>query len=414
LVGWAHSRAIARITSAHVVTQVRNRDAFLRAGLSEEDFSAIDNEAVARPLWKLAELLRGGKDKGWTTLTAMKSIAHRSFEKMLWERFGDRIAAREFDVVHRLTPVSPAIPSRLASWCRKAKVPFVLGPLNGGVPWPRGFDGVRRREREWLSNFREVHRLLPGYRTTRRDASALLVGSREAWRQVPTRWGDRCVYLPENAIDPRRFDLDAPLARRKPGPLRISYLGRLVPLKGVDMLLDACADLLRTGKAMLEILGDGPERAALAEQSRELGVTGAVHFAGWIPHDEVGVRLASTDIFGFPSIREFGGGVVLEAMAMGAVPMVIDHGGPGELVSPRTGYAVPLGTRKEIVARFKSILERVATDPSSLESMREAGRRRVLDSFTWDAKARQVLAVYEWVLGKREKPDFGMPLPDLD
>jgi hypothetical protein len=34
--------------------------------------------------------------------------------------------------------------------------------------------------------------------------------------------------------------------------------------------------------------------------------------------------------------------------------------------------------------------------------------------FTWDAKARQVLAVYEWVLGRRDKPDFGMPLPDLD
>lgn len=412
LEGWSHSRAIARVTDAHVVTQVRNQDAFRRAGLTERDFTAIDSEGVAGPLWRLGELLRGGKGKGWTTVMALNGLAYRSFESLLWQRFEADIRKGAYDIVHRLTPLSPTIPSRLATWCRGAGVPFVLGPLNGGVPWPRGFDGARRKEREWLGYVRGLHRLVPGYRSTRRDAAAIVVGSRDTFAQLPRCWHDRAVYVPENAVDPARFDLDSPLAPREPGPLRIAFTGRLVPYKGADMLLDAAADLVRAGTARIEVMGDGPERAALEQQVRALGIEAGVHFAGWVPHEQLAARLRRADVFAFPSVREFGGAVVLEAMALGVVPVVVDHGGPGELVTSRTGTAVPVGSRAEIVARFRAALGRMAADPAALGPLREAGRARVARSFTWDAKARQVLAVYEWVLGRGAKPDFGMPLPD--
>ena len=108
------------------------------------------------------------------------------------------------------------------------------------------------------------------------------------------------------------------------------------------------------------------------------------------------------------------GAAALVLVAAVVVPMVLDYGGPGELVTHRTGFALPMGTRAEIVARFRTVLEQLAADPAALAPMRAAGRRRAAECFTWDAKARQVLAVYEWVLGRRDKPDFGMPLPDLD
>ena len=107
LEGWSLARALAQLTDAHLVTQVRNREAILRAGLVEgRDFTAIDSERVAAPVWKLADLLRGGAGKGWTTAAALSSVAYYAFELEMWRQFGARVLAHEFDLVHRITPLS--------------------------------------------------------------------------------------------------------------------------------------------------------------------------------------------------------------------------------------------------------------------------------------------------------------------
>ena len=93
---------------------------------------------------------------------------------------------------------------------------------------------------------------------------------------------------------------------------------------------------------------------------------------------------------------------------------LINVGGPGELVSPETGYAIPMGNRQEIITRVAKSLEELTADPANLRKMGDKARQRVLQHFTWDAKAAMVLKVYQWVLGQRDdKPSFGMPLPDV-
>lgn len=411
LVGWSHARALAGVADVHLVTQVRNREAIARAGLVEgRDFTAIDSEAVAAKVHAVGKgILRGAG--GWTTGTALSAISYYYFERLFWQQFGDRVRAREFDVVHRLTPLSPTLPSIVAGRCRAAGVPFVLGPLNGGVPWPREFESARRREREWLSYVRSAYKALPGYASTRRNAAAIIVASSDTLAQVPSRYRDKCIYIPENGIAPERFarHVDRPVER----PLRVAFVGRLVPYKGPDMLLEAVAPLVREGKVVVDVLGDGPLMASLRAYVEAEGIGGGVRLDGWIPHDQVQHRLCESDVLAFPSIREFGGAVAIEAMALGLVPVVVDYAGPRELVSEVTGYKVPLGPRPELVARFREVLTRLADHPNGIREMGERARRRVLAQFTWDAKARQVLEVYRWVLGERpDKPDFGMPLPD--
>jgi len=411
LVGWSHSRALAKVADTHLVTQVRNRDAILRTGLPESQFTAIDSELIAAPLYRIAELLRGGPNKGWTMVQALSVLAYPWFELLLWRKFRERLRAGEFDLVHRLTPLSPTTPSLIAKKLKRLGIPFVLGPLNGGIKWPKGFEDARLKEREWLSYVRSGFKLLPGYRATRKHATVILAGSRATLEQMPARWKSKCVYLPENAIDPSRFGMRCSIA--PDGPLRVVFVGRLVPYKGADMLIEAAAPLVRAGRIVLDIVGDGPQMPELKALRAQHGIESGVQLGGWVEHAELQKRMILSHVLGFPSIREFGGGVVLEAMALGLAPVVVDYGGPGELVTRESGIAIPMGTRSQIVERLREALLRLSANRDMVREMGARARERTLSLFTWESKALQVLEVYRWALGQRvDKPDFGMPLQD--
>lgn len=411
-IGWALSRALAERHDVHLVTRKVNREAILAAGLREGvDFTTIDLDAIEQPILRAAAKVRGGADKGWTTLMALSLPIYYAFERTVWRRFGERIRARAFDIVHRVTPVSPTMPSLAAGPCARAGVPFILGPINGGLPWPAEFGELRHAEREWLSYIRSVYRLVPGYRSTRRHARAILAGSLETLRQVPPAFRDKCIYLPENGIDLARFPM-FPRPASRPLPLQALFVGRLVPYKGCDMALAAAAPALRDGRLRFTIVGDGPERPRLETMAAEAGVGEAVRFAGRVSPDQVRHHYATSDLLLFPSVREFGGGVVLEAMAMGVVPVVVDYGGPGELVAPGSGVKVPLAGRETLIADLRATLDDLLATPDRIGPMAEQARRRVGELFTWQRKADQVGEVYDWASGeRRDKPSFGFMTP---
>jgi glycosyltransferase involved in cell wall biosynthesis len=401
LIGWSLSRAISKQVNAHIVTQIRNRDAFVRAGLIEgQDFTAIDNEHVASPLFRLSEKLRGGNEKGWTTSTAFSSLAYYSFESAVWRQFRSRLLAREFDLVHRVTPVSPTSPSPIASRLARLKMPFIVGPLNGGVPWPANFRDRQLAERDWMSDFRWLYKWMPGYKSTRVYASALICGSRHTYKEMPTWTKGKCVYIPENGVDLSRFSSSD---RRTPNiPLRGAFVGRLVPYKGVDMLLRSAVDFLKHNQLELHIIGDGPERESLEALVRKLEVGKNVVFHGWIKHVDVQLTLRDCDFTILPSIREFGGGVVIESMALGLPPIVADYGGPAELVNNSTGVRVPFVDEDSLVAGLKDAISTFVQFPEKLHEMGTAGQRFVKEKLTWDAKARQIRSLYAAVLSSEQ------------
>lgn len=406
LVGWSLAAALREVADVHIVTHIRNRRAILEAGLIEgRDFTAIDSEAVMKPLWRLGSWLRGGAGKGWTTSTAINTIGYYYFEHLLWRRFGAAIRRGDYDIVHRVTPLSPTTPSLLAGKCRRANVPFVLGPLNGGVSWPKGFDSARRQEKEWLSYVRAAYKLLPGYHSTLASSAALVIGSQATLAQVPRRYREKCVYLPENAIDPTRFS--GRVEHGEHGPLRACFVGRLVPYKGPDILLEAAAPLVRKGLLRLDIIGDGPLMPSLRQFVEQEKLGDGITLHGWVPHADLQHLMGQSQVLAFPSIREFGGGVVLEAMALGIVPLIVDYAGPGELVTPDTGIKVPVGPRAAIVADFHAQLARLSRDRACLASMGQGAKEKVRRQFTWEAKAQQILEVYDWVMGRTgSKPVF--------
>jgi len=398
-VAYKACRAIAELADVTLVTHVRNEPAIARAGCGRAQVVYIDTEFIAGPLFRLGQWLRGGDAVAWTTNVALLYPAYLAFEWRVWRRFRSALTQGAFDLVHRLTPMSPTIPSPMAKW---SPVPFVLGPLNGGLPWPDAYRSELHREREHLSLLRSAFRLLPYHRSTYARAGVILGAFRHTLDDLPPTARGAALDYPEVGIDPTLFH--PPEHARPAGLLTFLFAGRLVPYKCCDVLIAAFARSHVLRRHRLLIVGEGPEQPMLVAMVAEHGLTHCVEFAGWKSQAEVAELMRTANVFAFPSIRELGAGVVVEAMASGCVPVVVDYGGPGGLVDDSNGIRLPLGPKAELVAGFSAALEALAMDRERMERLGRAAAEHALAAYSWEAKARTMVEVYELALRRREAP----------
>jgi len=383
-VTYSHAAALARLHSVTLVARAAVEDALRRA---KAPFQAI--EVVRQPrldriyAWIFAKILKNNYDS--QARTALGYPFYLAFEWRAWRQLRRRIFAGEFDVVLRVVPMTPSLPSPFAFFLRKGPIPFVLGPLNGGLPWPPGFAQLEN-QKEWIASLRSLYRWLPFARSTYRHAAAIIAASSQTYSEF-VAYRDKLFFVPEPGIgrdlciaDTRRAESGA--------KLELIFVGALVPRKACDLALRAAACLLRSDVARFTVVGDGPERNRLEQLVKSLGIEKAVSFCGWISHAEVLKRLRSADVFVFPTLRDNGAGVVFEALATGAVPVVVDFGGPGDIVHSEVGYKVPLTNESEVVSEIEKILANLASDRDLLNRLRQQGMSYARECLTWNAKAQ--------------------------
>jgi glycosyltransferase involved in cell wall biosynthesis len=112
------------------------------------------------------------------------------------------------------------------------------------------------------------------------------------------------------------------------------FVGKVIPRKGLQFLLQACTMLKQQGyqKYTLLIVGDGEQRGELEAYSQTQGLTDSVHWVGWGNYDRLGAYFRQADVFIFPTLEDIWGVVLLEAMAFGKAILCSKWAGSSELV----------------------------------------------------------------------------------
>jgi glycosyltransferase involved in cell wall biosynthesis len=195
-------------------------------------------------------------------------------------------------------------------------------------------------------------------------------------------------------------------AGAEPPPLpdvpRLAIVGRLIPIKGHDVLLRALARAReRLSGLTLEIAGDGELEPELRATAARLGVDGAVTFLGRVaPVEPV---LERAEVVVVPSFGEGFGMVALEAIERGRPVIASDVGGLPEIVDDgRTGLLVPPG---DVEALARAIAE-LAADPARAAEMGAAGRARALAEFSQERCTERIAALYEAALAAGDERRF--------
>ena len=384
-----------------LITHARNALALRKSGVRDDMVIYINVPILDRihDLF-LAKVLN--YNYGSLKLTAFLIPYYMVYEFVIWSRLRTEIKAGRFALVHRLDPVSPVLASPLSWLMRDLKTPFSLGPINGGLPWPPGY-GSASREKEWIRIFRRLYTYLPFAQSTYTNPKAVIVGSSYTYLATGRRVEqNRLFFIQQNGIfekdivETRRYD-DMP-------PVRVCFLGRLVPLKNCNIVIRSAASLIREKRIRLDIVGDGWDRPNLEALARELRLEKDVTFHGWLPHPKAMEILARSHIMALPTIREFGGGVVVEAMARGVVPIVVRYGGPSDLVAEGCGIPLPLKNEPDTVQDLERVLKELVKNPGRIRQLGEAARVKARSTFTWERKTELLAAVMNYAMGAGPRP----------
>lgn len=215
----------------------------------------------------------------------------------------------------------------------------------------------------------------------------VIVNSQAVFAELSRRrLGDAGISIIPNGVDLARF----PANHAPANPQQILFVGRLVPQKGVDVLLRAFGALLhRFPDTTLLIAGDGQQRLYLERLARFLGLRQQVRFLGWQSRDELPGLYRAAAVTAVPSLYEPFGLVALEAMASGSPVVVSRIGGLTEIVDDASGFTVEPGDHLDLATRLAALL----SDPELARAAGAAGRRRA-EQFGWSDIACQTVKLY--------------------
>src|SRR5215213_4182300 len=203
---------------------------------------------------------------------------------------------------------------------------------------------------------------------------------------------ENSVHVIPPGVNPSLFEgpFEDPFA--DVGKPRVLFVGRLAPQKGVRALVAAAA-LIENPSAQVLLVGDGPERRALAREARRIGAGDRVRFLGFFSHDRLPAAMAHADVLVLPSVYEELGTVLLEAMYAGLPIVASKTGGIPEVVEDGVnGMLVPPGD-PEALARA---IDRVFADRALAYRLSEEARKRGKD-YDWEVLAGRVLEVYRGI-----------------
>ena len=392
-IGWEWYKRLSRPCQVTLLTHVRNRTALAAAGAPLDDSNVIyiDTEWFAGPLYRFASRCFPRSEHPKFLIASLDFFVYDYLATRHCKRL--QKSGQPWDIVHAVTPVSPLAATRLHTLA----IPLLLGPWNGALASPTTFPEIMQAESKWLYPVRNFGRVIDFFAGSTRKAAMILTATASTLAGIPARYRAKCRFMLENGVDLELFKpAPWPPTPADDTPLRIAFVGRLLPVKGVAMLLEAMAAL--DFPVQLTIVGEGPERSALERMSGKLGLAEQVLFTGNLPLNEVAQILQQAHVFCLPSVRESGGAVLLEAMAIGRPVIAIDFGGPAEIVDDGVGAKLPATGKADVVQGLIEQLENVRRQPELWIARGQEGRRRVELNYSWDAKIAGAVACYRELL----------------
>jgi len=402
VLGWNVVKQLSRFHQVWVLTHTLHR-ASIEDALRADPCSNLQFHYVNLPGWlEPLQRFQGGIQ----------------FYAYLWQLHAYFVARRlhrrlHFDVFHHVTYANDWMASFVGALL---PIPYIRGPGGGAHRTPGALlPEYSLRDRLW-ERFRSVGQWLfrhdPFFILGQSRARAILVCNREALEAIPRRWRHKAHLFPVNGVSSRDLRLATPAEFTHPSRsgtaseehktngqeerFQVLSAGKLLGLKGFCLAIRAFRDFVaRHPQAEFTIIGEGPELPRLETLVRQAELQDRVRFENWMAREKLLAAMGQCDVFLFPSLRDGGGAVVVEAMAAGKPVICLDLAGPGTHVTGDCGIRITPSSPEQAVHEIAAALDRLYADRGLRLRMGSAGRERALRLYHWDRLGERLMKIYE-------------------
>jgi glycosyltransferase involved in cell wall biosynthesis len=228
--------------------------------------------------------------------------------------------------------------------------------------------------------------------STYEAASEIVTTTQETLSKIPAKYrhksrSQQAIGIDFEGLMRLRPNLPNHRMMQDSSRLELLYVGRLLPWKGLHLVLKTLALLDASHPNLhLSIVGSGRDLPRLQRLARRVNVDAIVSWIPWMPREELIGVYSSFDLFMFPSLHDSGGSAVLEALTFGLPVVCLDLGGPATAVNDSCGRVISTAGRSEeqVVKAIAQFLTEILADRSILRRLSETARAHAA-TLTWQA-----------------------------
>jgi glycosyltransferase involved in cell wall biosynthesis len=303
----------------------------------------------------------------------------------------------DFDVFHHITYANDWMASFIGALL---PVPYIRGPGGGAHRVPKEFAKEYPVKERLAQKIRSIgqwifrHDLF--FIIGQNKAKVILVCNKEAFNALPKKWKEKAQLFPVNGVSLKDLSLLGTKTENENNNFLILTAGKLIKIKGFDLAIKSFKIFSdKISDAKLIIVGDGPELQNLKKLSRELKLEDKIIFENWVPREKLFEKMLSCNVFLFASLRDGGGEVVVEAMAMGKPVVCFDIAGPGFHIDENCGIKIKSANPKQAVYDMAKALERLYIDKELRGRLGRGARQKAEENYNWDKLGARIEDIYQ-------------------
>lgn len=294
-----------------------------------------------------------------------------------------------FDLVHHITFVSIHQPSLLYNLNKK----YVFGPVAGGDKIPLYFLKNLKLKYVYKELIRKIWNKLekfdPIQKKNLKEANLIFTTSKSTKELIPKTY----KYKSFNKIAIGIKHINNSPKNIKSDTFNILYVGNFTYLKGIHLALLAFDRV--SNNSLFTLIGKGKYRKELLELQKDLGLNN-INWKDWMDQDELFIKMKMADCLLFPSMRDSGGMVVLEALSFGIPVICLNLGGPGQIVTNSCGRVIDTENKSEeqVIKDIASALNEIKNNHNLIKELSQGAIKRAKE-FKWEKVVKDTYSIIE-------------------